>query len=173
MEIEFRKLRPEDSQSYRTIRLECLKNFPDNFGATYEEQSVLPKLAWEEFIEQQSPDKFTVGAFDGDALIGICSVNLETRKKTRHMGEIVQMYVKPEYAGQKVGLRLLQAAINKAFEYPHVEQLTLNVLTTNVAANRIYEKAGFTEYGLLKRNFKTESGYMDQRQMILFKDGLP
>jgi RimJ/RimL family protein N-acetyltransferase len=169
MEITYTKLSPLESGLYRAIRLECLRDFPQNFGSTYEEQVALPKLAWEEFIEQHSPDKFTIGAFDGDTIIGICSVNLETRKKTRHVGEIIQMYVKPEYSGRKIGLQLIETTIAEAFGVPHVEQLVLSVVTTNIPANRVYEKAGFVEYGKLKHHFKTGNEYADQRMMVLYR----
>ena len=168
-EIFFRRLAPPDSVHYRTIRLECLKNFPQYFGTSYQEQIVLPKLAWELYIEAGDPNHFTVGAFDGDAIIGICSFNRDTRGKVRHIGEIVQMYVKPEYTGQKVGLRLIEAMIAEAFSDESVEQLLLNVVTTNVSANRVYEQAGFVEYGRLKNNFKFNGTYADQRMMVLFR----
>lgn len=169
-EISFRRLLPTDSASYRTIRLECLKNFPQYFGSTYEEQVLLPKLAWETFIETQDPHRFIVGAFEGEALFGICGVNLETRAKTQHIGEIIQMYVKPEYSGKKLGLKLIQAAVAEAFKNPLVEQLLLNVVTTNISANRVYEQAGFVEYGVLKNNFKHNGEYSDQRMMVLFRN---
>ena len=167
--ITFRKLLSADSQSYRAIRLECLKNFPQYFGTSYDEQIILPKLAYELYIESGDSNHFTVGAFDGDALIGICSFNRDGRGKVKHIGEIVQMYVKPEYAGQKVGLRLIEAMIAEAFSDESVEQLLLNVVTTNVSANRVYEQAGFVEYGRLKNNFKYNGTYADQRMMVLFR----
>lgn len=170
MEIITRRLHSHESGKYRAIRLECLKNFPQYFGSTYEEQVLLAKLAWETFIETQDPHRFTVGAFDDEALIGICGVNLETRAKTQHIGEIIQMYVKPEYSGKKLGLKLIQAAIAEAFKNPLVEQLLLNVVTTNISANRVYEEAGFVEYGILKNNFKYDGEYSDQRMMVLFRN---
>ncbi len=168
--ITFRKLLPTDSPAYRAIRLECLKNFPQYFGTSYDEQIVLPKLAWEAFIESGDPNHFTVGAFDGDSLIGICSFNRDGRGKAKHIGEIVQMYVKPEYAGKKVGMRLIQTMIAEAFSDEGVEQLLLNVVTTNISANRVYEEAGFVEYGVLKNNFKHNGEYSDQRMMVLFRN---
>lgn len=169
MEIRYRKLTSQESGLYRTIRLECLKNAPEYFGSTYDEQIALPKLAFESYIEAQTPDKFTVGAFDEDKLIGICSVSLETRKKTKHIGEIIQMYVKPEYKGNKIGLHLLQTAMQAAFANPDIEQLLLSVVTTNEPANRVYDEAGFKEYGRLKNNFKADGSYMDQRLMVYYR----
>ena len=169
MEIHYRKLASDDSALYRAIRLECLEHFPEFFGATYGEQIALPKLAFETYIEEQKPDKFTVGAFDGDALIGICSVDIETRKKTRHIAEIIQMYVKPEYKGNKIGLHLLQTAMQEAFKDPEVQLLKLSVVTTNESAYRIYDQAGFKEYGRLKNNFRSDGEYADQRLMVYYR----
>jgi RimJ/RimL family protein N-acetyltransferase len=171
MNITYRKLSPEESRKYKAIRLQCLKNFPEYFGSTYEEQITLPKLPFETYIEEQTPDKFTVGAFDREKLIGICSVSLETRKKTRHIGEIIQMYVNSAYKGKKIGLNLLQAAMQEAFSNPEIEQLKLSVVTTNASANRIYDQAGFKEYGHLKNNFKSDGQYFDQRLMVYYRSG--
>jgi RimJ/RimL family protein N-acetyltransferase len=169
MKIAYRRLGSTEAQLYRTIRLECLRDFPQYFGSTYEEQIGLPKLAFESYIESQDPNNFTIGAFDGEKLLGICSVHLESRAKTKHIGEIIQMYVKPEYKGRKIGLQLIKAVIAEAFANPRVEQLLLNVVTTNIAANRVYEEAGFVEYGKLKHNFKTGDEYADQRMMVLYR----
>ena len=169
MNISYRRLEPKDSKDYRTIRLECLEKYPENFGTKLEEERDKPKLAFETFIEEKTPDKFIFGAFDGEKLIGICGFAREPRIKTAHIGTIVQMFVKPEYSGKGIGLELLNTVKNEAFKIPGIEQLMLGVVMTNKSANVIYEKAGFQQYGLHERYFKEGNKYFDQRLMILYK----
>jgi len=167
MNISFHKLLPHHTKQYREIRLESLRDFPDNFGSDHAQESAAEKLAFEKHIEQQTQDNFIVGAFDGEALIGICGFARDNNKKGRHRGIIIQMYVKPAYAGKGTGLKLLQATIDEGFEIPGIEQLVLGVITNNSSANKIYERAGFREFGLHKNYFKDGSKYFDQRFMML------
>jgi len=172
MKISYRRLEPEDSKAYRIIRLECLEKHPENFGSIFREEKNKPKLAFETFIEEKAPDNFIFGAFDEDKLIGICGFAREPKKKTRHIGTIIQVYVKLEYSGKGIGLELLNAAKKEAFKLPEIEQLMLGVVVSNKSANVIYEKAGFQQYGLHKRYFKEGDKYFDQRLMILYRGKL-
>lgn len=170
MPFSYRKLAPSDARAYRYIRLECLKNYPDNFSSTFEDESKKPKLAFEEYIAQNLPDIFMMGAFDMDKLIGICGFFREQKVKCRHVGSIIQMYMQAQYAGKGIGYGLLKTTIAESFKNPGVEQLTLGVVTHNISANRLYEKSGFKEYGIHKRQFKEGSQYADQRYMILYRE---
>jgi len=170
MNIQYRRLTPADLKAYRELRLESLKNHPENFGSNFKEESAKPKLAFETYIQEQSADKFILGAFDNEKLIGICGFFREEKKKCNHFGTIIQMYVRKAYGGKGVGLNLLRAVIEEAFKIPEVEQVILGVVTTNISANKIYEEAGFKEYGLHRKYFKEGEQYFDQRFMILYRE---
>jgi len=168
--IMYRKLRPEESAIYREIRLESLKNYPNSFGSQYEEQKQRPKLSFETFIEDANSECIIVGAVFEDSLIGICGLYQLQDSRSRHRAEIIQMYVKPEYQGNKVGYNLLKETIRIGFEIDTVEQIELEVMTDVNAANHIYEKAGFTECGIRQNIYKIDGNYFDQRMMILYRD---
>ncbi len=170
MNIHYRRLTPTDAKEYRQIRLESLKNYPENFGSTFEDESKKPKLGYEEYIEQEAADKFIIGAFDNDRLIGICGFFPEQKIKCRHIGMIIQMYVKEAYNGQGIGLALLRKTIEESFKIEGIEQLILGFVANNISANKIYENAGFIEYGVHKKHFKEGTQYSDQRFMVLYKE---
>lgn len=169
MNIQYRKLLPQEATAYREIRLESLQYAPDGFGASYEEESLHKKLRFEMFIEQDLPGKSMIGAFAEGLLIGICGFIREEQLRSNHRGIIIQMYVKPEYQNQQIGYNLLKATVAAAFEIPQVEMLTLGVVADNIAANRIYEKFGFEEYGFLKNYYKSGDRYIDHRFMVLHR----
>jgi RimJ/RimL family protein N-acetyltransferase len=173
MHITYRKLIPEDVRQYRDLRLQCLKIFLENFGAGYEAEAAKPKLYFENHIEQQASDKFMVGAFDGDKIIGICGLVQETGLKEKHKGAIVQMCLLPAYHGKGAGLGLLQKVIETAFEIAEVNLLLLTVVSGNTAAIKTYEKAGFKQYGLLPNSLKMDNTYLDERMMYLFRADKP
>ena len=169
MSIFLRRLQPHESAIYREIRLACLKNAPQNFGSTYEEEILNPKFMFETLIENSSPDHVMFGAFDGYQLIGITGFNRMARQRAMHRGEIVQVYVDSKYRGQNIGERLLRLVLEYGFRLDGIEQIQLSVIATNTAAIKLYEKLGFQTFGLQPKYFKVGDAYLDQQFMQLFK----
>lgn len=170
MSIIIRKLQPHESAVYREVRLSCLKRVPEYFGSTYEEEILNPKLMFETFIENDSPDHVMFGAFDDEQLIGITGFNRMARQRAMHRGEIVQVYVDSSYRGQNIGEKLIRRTLEYAFTLEGIEQVQLSVIANNHIAVKLYEKIGFKTFGVQPRYFKAGEMYMDQQFMQLFKD---
>ena len=162
-----RRLLPEDSLAYRKIRLAALKGEPENYGSTFEEESVMAVLPFETHINERSTIQVVYGAFVNDELIGITAYFREVRLKLKHRGKVTQVYVSPENRGQGLAKQLVAAVVEDAFRQDGLEILTLEVVAGNIAAVRTYESLGFVQYGLMERYFKTDNGYTDQRYMVL------
>ena len=169
MQIVYRRLVNGDEGLYRQIHLESLKTFPDNFGTLHEDQAKVPVLQFETFIESNSEDNFMFGAFSDDRLVGISGFKRGDRPKTRHRGDIVQVFVNPEFHGNGIGESLLRLIVDAAFALPGIESLGLSAVTSNSPAQRLYEKLGFETYGIRNNYFKSGEQYWDQRFMQLFK----
>lgn len=167
MSIEFRNVRPHESKDYRAFRLEALRTAPDAFGAVYEDEQAKEKLYFETLIEQAPANKFMMGAFQDDQLIGICGFVQEDNPKSRHRGNIIQMFVHPDSRGQQVGRQLLEATLGAAFQLPEIELIHISVVADNTRAHQLYLDAGFVEYGLSRRHFKSGEKYTDERFMVL------
>jgi ribosomal protein S18 acetylase RimI-like enzyme len=171
MQITYRKLKSTEAQDFRRVRLECLQTFPESFGTLYEDEIVKAKLYFEELIEQDSSaDVIFFGAFAGDDLIGIAGFVRGDRTKTRHRGEIVSMYVNPDFHGQKVGENLLCQLLKAVFELDGVEQIHLTVVADNDSAVRLYERIGFETFGVQENYFKSGEKYWNQNFMQLMKE---
>lgn len=169
MPIRIRKLQPHESAIYREVRLACLKNVPQYFGSTYEEEVLNPKFRFETFIEDESPDHVMFGAFDAERLVGITGFNRMARQRAMHRGEIVQVYVDPNYRGQNIGEKLIRRVLEYAFTLEGIEQVQLSVIASNQTAIKLYEKIGFKTFGIQPKYFKVGSTYLDQQFMQLFK----
>jgi ribosomal protein S18 acetylase RimI-like enzyme len=149
--------------------LACLKKVPDYFGSTYEEEVLNPKLMFETFIENDSPDHFMFGALDEERLIGITGFNRMARQRAMHRGELVQVYVESNYRGQSIGEKLIRHVLEYVFTLVGIEQVQLSVIASNQNAIKLYEKIGFKTLGVQPRYFKVGDTYMDQQFMQLFK----
>ncbi|MCB0383062.1 MAG: GNAT family N-acetyltransferase, partial [Psychroserpens sp.] len=108
MDIDIRKLHPNESHSYRELRLECLKNFPQNFTSNYEDEKAKDVLFFQPYIEHSNPNNFVVGAFHNNHLIGISGFKRYEADKINHIGIIIQVYVNPEYQAKSVGLNIVK-----------------------------------------------------------------
>jgi RimJ/RimL family protein N-acetyltransferase len=170
MEIQIRKLLPNESISYREIRLQCLKNYPEFFTTNYEDEKTKDKLFFQPYIEQSHTSNFVIGAFHKESLIGISGFNRHDRKKTNHGGIIIQVYVKPEYQGKNIGSDMIRFTLNEAFKIAGIEQVEIGVISINEKADKIYKNLGFETYGMHKNFLKIGNSYYDHKLMMIFKN---
>ncbi|MUK87977.1 GNAT family N-acetyltransferase [Ornithinibacillus sp. L9] len=164
--MEIKQLKVSDSESLVKIRLESLRNNPEAYSSSYEEVKVQPLELHESRL--QSQESFTFGAFDEEQLIGTVALVKENRQKLRHRANIVSMYVIPTKRRLGVGMKLLQAAIEKARILDNIEQLHLTVASENKSAVQLYAQAGFEEYGTEKKALKIDNNYVDVKYMVLY-----
>ena len=77
------------------------------------------------------------------------------------------MYVAPEMRGEGLARSLMSALISRASVLPDLEQLVLEVVTTNEAAQRLYSSLGFVPYGLERRALRIGNRYLDEELLFL------
>ncbi len=163
----YRPLTVADLDQYKEIRLECLQNHPQNFGTLYEEEMLATSLKFDQIIAQNNGSDCLLGAFENEKLVGICGYMQEKRTKTKHIGEISQMYVRPSFSKKGIGKNLLQRIIQHAFSNTLIEFVTLGVVQSNQHALDLYAKADFVQYGILENYFKRNDAYETMLFMVL------
>ena len=84
-----------------------------------------------------------IGAFEGDRIVGTASFCTSRWKKFPKSGEIVSIYLLPEYIGRGIGAGLLEKCMEE-LEWEGFRSVILWVLEENVRARLFYEKHGFT-----------------------------
>src|SRR5262245_1592125 len=84
--IVIRALGRADAATFWARRLAALKESPEAFGSTYEEDVTLPERVVAERLEESVtvPRKVVLGAFDGDRLVGFVGCVQESKIKARH-----------------------------------------------------------------------------------------
>jgi ribosomal protein S18 acetylase RimI-like enzyme len=167
LEIIYRVLNYTDKEKYREIRLECLKNYPQNFGTLYEDEINSNSLKFDRVISENQETDFLFGAFKEKKLLGICGNIQEDRVKTKHISEISQLYVSPEFSKNGIATKLLNLTIEKVFTNKIIEQIILGVVESNKQAIKLYEKSGFTKYGILENYYKHGTTYEAMLFMVL------
>lgn len=162
MTYNIRHLSIKDIDIYKSIRLEALKNNPEAFGATYEEEILYSDEDFRKLLVRL--DIF--GAFFEERIVGIIGFKAETMQKVSHNGELVSMYITPDFRNIGVGSALINHAIRHAQN--QVSQLCLHCITDNQALVRFYEKQGFTIIGVYPKGMKLGDKYYDTAIMFQF-----
>jgi RimJ/RimL family protein N-acetyltransferase len=169
MNITYKTLSTLHIDEYRAIRLECLKNYPQNFGSLYEDEVQSAQLKFDKIISEDNGTDFLYGAFDEEKLVGICGCIKENRVKTKHTAEISHMYLKKEYGGKGIATELLKLSIEKIFSNVVTEQIILGVVASNLQAIKLYKAIGFGQYGFFENYYKFDNKYESLVMMILKK----
>lgn len=160
-----RILTTEDAAVYHQLRLQALKNHPEAYASSFEEES---QLTAEQAAERlANPASVTFGIFMNDELVGIVTLVRNTRNKLRHRAMIVAMYVAPQARGQAAGKALLEAAVREARSHDEIEDVKLDVTVGNQVARSMYVSAGFQHYGVEPRQINVNGHYYDTEMMLL------
>src|SRR5262245_45667784 len=161
-----RKLDEQDTEAWTALRREALENHPLAFSASIPDDVE----SWIESIRARlasTDDSAVFGAFDGMSLIGIVGIVRNTGLKERHKSMIWGMYVRSGNRRSSIGELLLRTAIQQARSWPGVELVQLAVSHVASDAKRLYERAGFEEWGREPRALCWQGRCADETHMIL------
>lgn len=123
----------------------------------------IPVGKWTTSIQAQ--DRHNLVAVDQDHIIGTLSFCKSRWKNYKDYGEIVSLYLLPEYMGKGYGKELLESALNE-LTTQGFNHILLWVIDENVGARRFYEKQGFTYQNI----YLTENiGGKDIRELMYMR----
>ena len=166
-----RTLTPEDAAAFQTLRLRGLKECPEAFASSYEEEAGTPLEEIERRLKPKT-DSAIVGAFRQDELVGLTGVQREGMAKLAHKAFIWGVYVAPEARGNGVGSKVVGHALKYAAESLGVRQVNLGVNTKNSPAVALYGKLGFVQYGMERGFLLVDGEFHDEFQMVCVVRGV-
>jgi ribosomal protein S18 acetylase RimI-like enzyme len=163
-----RMLLPAEAAPFWSLRLRALREHPDCFASSPEEEENVPLDVVRARLDSQSPStNLVLGAFLDDRLVGMAGLRRDSFRKAAHKARLWGMYVAPEHQSRGIGRRLLQVAIDAARKMGGVEQLHLEVVVGNGPARALYLAQGFQSYGVEKRALRIGETYVDEELMFL------
>lgn len=143
--MEIRRLEISDAPVYRAFRLRGLREHPDAFTSSFEEETLRPLADTVKRLAASASEKLW-GAFAHGVMAGMVGLSRETRLKNRHKASLVSMYVAQEYSGRGLGRALVDTVLQEARTLG-VELVILTVTDSNRQAVALYESAGFSSFG--------------------------
>jgi ribosomal protein S18 acetylase RimI-like enzyme len=169
--ITVRELEEHDLAAYKALRDDALARHEDSFTSDAATEAKRTADSYRARLGGAPAGAggggFTLGAFDHDRLVGALTIERDPRSKVRHLGHLVGMIVDGSRQRTGIGRALLDAAIARARDDEELHQITLNVTTSNDAAVRLYERAGFVRYGRLPRAIRVGGRFLDKDLMVL------
>lgn len=145
MNINIIDLPPARWPESRRLRLEALRDSPQAFGASYEQEVAYPDEHWIGRL-RESEERKAASLFaerDGE-LVGMIGAFFEAGPE---LATVVAVYVRPEARGQGVGKLLVDAVLDRLREMPGTQRAKLMVNVEQTAAVALYRGAGFVETG--------------------------
>ncbi|WP_280171463.1 GNAT family N-acetyltransferase [Agrobacterium pusense] len=160
--FELRRLRSADASAFKEIRLRALREHPDAFGASWEEEQDQP----ESRIAERLEGGHVIGGLSEEGkIVGTIGISRSNGQKTQHIGSIWGMYVSPAARGKGLARQLLNAAL--AEFGPSIRSVRLCVEANNGPAIKLYESAGFKRWALEEEALKVGDTFHDEILMRL------
>lgn len=169
MAIEIRRLESNESQLFRNIRFEAVTLHPEAFADSPAEVMAYSDEKMRDFVDPSDdfPQKFVLGAFDGDALLGVAGFFGEECEKEKHRGYVWSVYVRAQSRGQGISRALMLELIAQARKIEGLEYLALDVAMTQTEARSLYDSLGFEVMGINRCAYKLGDRYIDNEFRLL------
>ena len=160
-----------ESDAAEVLRCFNLTHAETDYLLTYPEENTFTAEQEAEFLKAQadSPNAIEIAAFVDGTLAGTAGIEpLADKEKMRHRAEF-GIAVEKAYWGRGIGKALTLACIECARRAGFL-QLELEVVAENASAVKLYEAAGFREYGRNPRGFRARTGWQEVVLMRLELD---
>jgi ribosomal protein S18 acetylase RimI-like enzyme len=147
--IVVRRIRAEEWEAHRALRLKSLANDRIAFGSSSERESQYSEAEWRERTEKgasSTSSSLSVAEAPGRGLVGMAVGALVEGRLW-----VFGMWVEPSWRGRGTGGALLDSAIAWLHQQRPGEPIFLDVNPRQTAAVRLYESRGFRVTGKSKK----------------------
>jgi ribosomal protein S18 acetylase RimI-like enzyme len=165
--MEVRPLSEADLDPFIELRLYGLKESPDSFLISYEQEAETGPAYFKELLGEENPNNLIFGFYMDDKLLGILGMYREHLPKLNHRMNIWGLYVHPDVRRNGVGKAMMKKAIDHAKKQESVLNIRLSVDSKNKKAIELYQKFGFIEWGVEPKATQGITDLLDDVHMSL------
>lgn len=142
--ITIRRLQPGEAGLYRELRLQALRESPEAFGTSLADALARDDQSWidQAYASASGPDRATFVALLDGRPVGLAALYRNAAEPGT--GELIQMWVAPEWRGGALAGELLGAIFRWAGENDFL-RVKAEVMAGNARALGCYRKFGFSE----------------------------
>lgn len=153
--------------AFKELRLSALKELPEAFGVSVDEEINQSDDEWQDLLQSACMQQtcWLICAKVDNELIGMIYAEREAGDYFKHLIWIKKVYVKPAWRNHSVGIQMLDAITELLVRDPWAEHLVLWVTCQMTSAIKLYQKAGFTIAGTLKKAMNINGTFYDNYLM--------
>jgi ribosomal protein S18 acetylase RimI-like enzyme len=167
--MDIRPLNEADHDTFLSLRLRALKDHPEAYQSSYEEEAIRPPEHFIQMLREKAlPHDFILAAFTDGKGVAMLGFRQNDRRKIAHKGSIWGVYVAPEYRGQGLAKALMLRAMEIARECKGLEQIHLTVVSSNTNAHKLYLGLGFQDWGVEPDAIRINDEYEDEIHMVKY-----
>ncbi len=168
-DFEITTLTPGRWQLYKSVRLQALKDAPDSYGSTFEQEAVLSDTEWKSRLDLEMRDitALPLVATKHGEPVGLAWGLVDAQASS--ITHVYQMWVSPTVRGKGIGKLLLREITSWAIGR-RCTHMRLSVTTSNDAAVHLYRAYGFTTDGQ-PEELRRGSALMVQPMMLNLNPG--
>lgn len=126
-------------------------------------------------LQNNTPNDHVLVAETEGRVVGIIGLHVPPNPRLNHSA-LLGISIHPEFQGQGIGRRLMDAALDLADNWLMLVRVELSVFTDNAGAIRLYESMGFEIEGLkryaAKRHGRYDNEYLMARYNLSLVGGL-
>lgn len=163
MSIDYRKLTATDFDQWNRLRSTALEVEPTSFARSNEDEEPTRRDLFKGNTDQD--DRFILGAFSGDELVGIAGLFRHKPIKVKHKSMIWSVFVLKDHRGKGIGRGLMERTIGFAKQIKGIDLISIGVSAQNNTARELYNRLGFLEYGIEPCSVKVNGAYFDEALM--------
>ena len=140
--IKIISLKPDNWKKYRNLRLKALKEEPQAFGSTYEDNNKHPDEYWQQRLEDTLTKKtqWLVFAKLNGILVGMVGGFAEKEPDNAH---VIAVYVTPEARGKGISKLLMKELLTRIKTNNIIKKITVDVNLEQDVALNLYKNLGF------------------------------
>lgn len=146
---QIRRVRADEWQEYRRIRLALLRDTPLAFAERYDDALARPDDFWSDRVRHSAEGRRSVMyvADAAGALVGTASCVVESEPGEPVLAHVVGVYVAPPWRRRRIAADLMAAVLRWADDDAGAARIRLFVVGANDAACSLYRRLGFTATG--------------------------
>lgn len=165
-----RPLTPADLDAFLALRQQSWTTDPLSWD--HDPGDTVDREEWRLRMEAIPNERFILGYFltedrDQPELAGIIGFTRFEKLKRRHRAMVWGVYVSPAARGLGASKLLLEECLKRARRMEGLHHLVLSVSNHATAAIRLYQGAGFREWGREVEAARTGEVAMDEIHMVL------
>ncbi|HDR8128040.1 TPA: GNAT family N-acetyltransferase [Bacillus cereus] len=160
--LELRYLSSKDSESYQSMRLQALQQYPERYYRdVIEEQDRSNENVCEILKDRNKIGNFILGAFYNEKLCAILGFHRYEPIHINHRAYLYGCYIDNSVCDEeKVYHLLIQRILDEALLVPKLEQVEATTILSK--ESKILEQYGFEQYGFLPKSIKVENQFYDE-----------